>query len=586
MPTRSASATRTRAAPRRLTPVAAGVAGGAAGERERSAPRAAVLQSPATLLLIAALLASAAVLLYETRNITFLLDDWDFLLGRPGFTADSLLTPHNEHLHLIPILVYKALLEVFGMDSARPFQVAAIATFLTSTALLYAWLRERIGEVLALGGVALVLFLGAAWEDLLWAFQIGYFGSMAAGIGMLLSLRQESPRGDVVACVLIVTALAFSSLGIPFAIGAAVAIATGPDWRRRAFIVVIPAVLYGLWYLGWGHEATNHISLRNVANSPLYVFNGIAAAISSLFGMATPRDESGVGAYDWGRTLAVFALGVAAWRIHRLGSIPRWLWVLMAIALSFWLLSAFNQIPGRDPSSSRYQYIGGILVLMIAAELLRGVRVGPAAFGIGGAVIALAVLSNLSFLDQAAKSYEATSDLIGANLGAIEIARDTVDPGFVLTDELAGTAYVHVPAGSFFAAADQFGSPADTPAEIATAPEPAREAADRVLAGALGVAVVPAEKQAGAGCPTIKARPDKPAVVNLPPGGAVISGDGAATNVDLRMRRFAATFPIGAGSLVGEQAVSIPIMPDRSDRAWQLQASGRGEVGVCPQPAA
>ena len=81
------------------------------------------------------------------------------------------------------------------MDSARPFQVAAIATFLTSVALLYAWLRERTGELAALGGAALVLFLGAAWEDLLWAFQIGYFGSMAAGIGMLLALRRESPRG-------------------------------------------------------------------------------------------------------------------------------------------------------------------------------------------------------------------------------------------------------------------------------------------------------------------------------------------------------------------------------------------------------
>ena len=67
------------------------------------------------------------------------------------------------------------------MDSARPFQVAAIATFLTSVALLYAWLRDRTGELAALGGAALVLFLGAAWEDLLWAFQIGYFGSMAAG---------------------------------------------------------------------------------------------------------------------------------------------------------------------------------------------------------------------------------------------------------------------------------------------------------------------------------------------------------------------------------------------------------------------
>ena len=215
---------------------------------------------------------------------------------------------------------------------------------------------------------------------------------------------------------------------------------------------------------------------------------------------------------------------------------------------------------------------------MIAAELLRGVRITPAAVGIGAAVIAFAVLSNLSFLDQSAKSYEATSDLISADLGAIEIARDTVDPGFVLIGRARGHRLRRTcPAGSFFAAADQFGSPADTPRRDRAAPEPAREAADRVLAGALGVAVVPAEKPAGiADCATIEARPDKPAVVNLPPGGAVISGEGAATNVDLRLRRFAAAFPIGAGSLAGEQSVSIPIMPDRTDRAWQLQASGRG----------
>ena len=536
-----------------------------------------MLQSPATLLLIAALLASAAVLLYETRNITFLLDDWDFLLGRPGFTADSLLTPHNEHLHLIPILVYKALLEVFGMDSARPFQVAAIATFLTSTALLYAWLRERIGEVLALGGVALVLFLGAAWEDLLWAFQIGYFGSMAAGIGMLLSLRRESPRGDVVACVLIVTALAFSSLGIPFAIGAAVAIATGPDWRRRAFIVVIPAVLYGLWYLGWGHEATNHISLRNVANSPLYVFNGIAAAISSLFGMATPRDESGVGAYDWGRTLAVFALGVAAWRIHRLGSVPRWLWVSWRSRSRSGCSRRSTRSRAATRAASRYQYIGGILVLMIAAELLRGVRVGPAAFGIGGAVIAFAVLSNLSFLDQAAKSYEATSDLIGADLGAIEIARDTVDPGFVLT-----TSSRAPPTSTSRRGLLRRRRP------VRLAGRHPRRDRDRARAGARGGGPGarrcargcrgPGGEAAGPGCPTIKARPDKPAVVNLPPGGAVISGDGAATNVDLRMRRFARDVPDrgrfagrGAGRLDPDHA-----RPLRSRLAAASLRPGRG----------
>ena len=76
--------------------------------------------------------ASAAVLLAYTREITFLLDDWEFLLYRPGFTAHSVFDPHNEHIVVVPVLIYKALLALFGMDSARPFQVASIATFLAS----------------------------------------------------------------------------------------------------------------------------------------------------------------------------------------------------------------------------------------------------------------------------------------------------------------------------------------------------------------------------------------------------------------------------------------------------------------------
>ena len=95
-------------------------------------------------------------------------------------------------------------------------------------------------------------------------------------------------------------------------------------------------------------------------------------------------------------------------------------------------------------------------------------------------LVCFSVLSNLAYLRQSAKSYEGTSDLIRADLGAVEIARDTVDPGFVLTEDLAGTIYAHVEAGAYLEAADEFGSPADTPEEIAAAPEPAREAADRV----------------------------------------------------------------------------------------------------------
>lgn len=554
-------------------------------EHGRASSRLQALDQPVVLLLVAAILASAAVLLYLTRNITFLLDDWEFLLYRRGFNAHALLDPHNEHLQLLPILIYKALLELFGMDSARPFQVVSITAFLASAALLFVWLRGRVDQWLALGAVILVLFLGAAWEDLLWAFQIGSFGSMGAGLGVLLALRRETPAGDRVACGLLVVALAFSSLGIPFAIGAAVALGTAPGWRARLYVVAIPILLYGLWWLGWGHTAESHVSLHNLAGAPLYVFDAIASAVSSLLGLATPRDEAGVGAYDWGRPVAVAVLALAAWRIHRLATVPRWLWIIGSIALSFWLLSALNQFPGRDPSASRYQYVGGIFVLLVGAELVRGIRIRPEAILVGVAVLGLSVLSGLSFLHQSSRSFEDTSDLIGAGLGAVQISRDTVDPGFVLTNNLLGTGYVHVPAGLYLSAADAFGAPGDAPDEIAAAPEPARAAADRVLASALGVSVSPAEAAGAEGCEMLDPA-GAVATTDLPPGGAVVSGSPGG-DLELQIRRFAAdSFPIGAGTISGPDSVSIAIPADRSTRPWQLEVTGHGGVAVCPEPVA
>src|SRR3954467_2716410 len=127
-------------------------------------------------LLPGAMLVAAALLLYWGSRLTFLLDDWEFLLYRPGFTADSILTPHNEHISVAPILIYKALLATVGMGSGLPVRVASTIVFLIGAVLLFAYLRRRVGDWLALLGAAVILFLGAAWEDLLWSFQIGFMG--------------------------------------------------------------------------------------------------------------------------------------------------------------------------------------------------------------------------------------------------------------------------------------------------------------------------------------------------------------------------------------------------------------------------
>ncbi len=46
------------------------------------------------------------------------------------------------------------------------------------------------------------------------------------------------------------------------------------------------------------------------------------------------------------------------------------------MAAAFWLLSGVQRVGIASPDASRYLYVGGLFVLLLAVELLRGVRVG------------------------------------------------------------------------------------------------------------------------------------------------------------------------------------------------------------------
>src|SRR5829696_4640169 len=129
-------------------------------------------------LLAGAMSVSAALLLVWGSKLTFLLDDWEFLLYRPGFTADSILSPHGEHLSATPVLIYKGLLETAGMSSSLPYLAVSVALFLASVGFLFVYLRRRVDPWLALLGAGIVLFLGPASDDLIWDFQMGFNGAL------------------------------------------------------------------------------------------------------------------------------------------------------------------------------------------------------------------------------------------------------------------------------------------------------------------------------------------------------------------------------------------------------------------------
>lgn len=569
-----------------------GLRGGIAGLRGR-------LGNPALVLLILAG-ASAFLLLYWGSKLTFLLDDWEFLIYRRGFDADAILLPHGEHIAVGPILVYKALLATFGMASALPFRVASTAVFLLSALLLFMFLARRLGQWPALAGTAVVLFLGPAWEDLLWPFQIGYFGSMASGLGMLLALERGDDRGDRLACALLTVSILFSSVGLPFAAGAAVHVLGSSDRLRRAYIFALPLVVYAAWWLGWGHTADTTLSLANAAKTPGYVLNGVASSLASALGLATPGVAAVTGGLDWGRPLAVAAIVLGAWRLHRLGRAPAQLWVVLAVGGAFWVLAGLNQAPDRDPTVSRYQYVGVVFLLLVTAELLRGTRPGTRAVIAVGVVAAAAIGSNVHYLDQAYRSYRHTSQLEKADLAAVEIARDTVEPDFVLSEDIADTVYVHVEAGPYLSASDDFGSPAYSPAELSESPEPARFAADKVLFSALRIEFSPvpakqvpgdrpvdAEARGHAAVPARACRSVAPddsgrTLLTLPRRGVLLRAIGGPIR-NIRVRRFATDrFPIDfQRGLPSGGAAALPIPPDRAAMPWKAELETAGRVLAC-----
>lgn len=535
--------------------------------------------------------ASWAVLVGLESHLTFYADEWDFLLRRRGWSVGDFLDPHVDHIALAPVSIYKFLLATFGMDSPLPFQVISTLVFLLSAVLLFVYLRRRVGDWPALLGSALILFLGAGWTDLLWPFQIGFSGSIAAGLGAHLALDRDDHVGDRIACALLVVSLSFSELGVPFIAGALVRLFLERPWISRLYVVLVPVGLYAIWWLGWGYQAESAFSLDNVLESPKWVFDAASQAAASVVGLGTPtgsvpdwRYPVGLG---WGRILLVAGIALGAWRFSRLDGVPRSFWVALAIGASFWFLTAFNAVPlVRTPTTGRYQYPGAVFLVLIAGELLRGMRVNRRALALGSAVTALAVLSGLWFVHLGySKQRKPLSDQLGAQLAAIEIARDRVDPGLIVD-----SASRPIDSGSYLSAVDAYGSPAYSESELASIPDAARVAADEVLVQGLGIELGRARgSPSRAGdqderrCRQVAATPSGATGVALGPGEVTLKPrSGASTEVWLG--RFADGFSVRLGRLVRGRASSLTIPTDRSSRPWRLGLGPDGRAIVCQRP--
>lgn len=542
----------------------------------------------AWLLLIAAICVSATWMMLAGDGLTFVNDDIFYYAQylvhgtgdiQPSHGLEYFIAPSNGHLQVLGKLIYRGIFEVFGANYAvfRAFDVAGV---MACVVLFFVFARRRVGPLVALVPCLSLLFLGYAWESFLWAFDLHTIYALALGLGAILALEKQTRRGDVAACVLLVLSIAMIELGLAFAVGIAIAVLLRPDRWRRVWIFLVPIALYGCWWLWARHFDQPSIVLSNVKLIPITVTNAIAAIAGSVTGI----NPTGPGVFQpttgitgWASALAALAVVALVWRISR-GRVPRTLWVFLAVALGYWVLIALGD---RAPDSSRYIFVGTLLVFLVAADALAGGRLPRAAVLGALGVVAFAIPPNVAKLydGRGPQLNDATTSRV--EYAMLDLVRGPIPAEYApgkderVTD-LGGSVFTPMPAGDYLEAADRFGPLGMPLDELRDQSLERREIADASLVGALGLKLHPAAPPADpAACPSsLDGRPGASVFFTPPQAGALL-GSRSARPIDVSLGRFATGGPgVKLGTVPAGGWASLTLPADSAPDRWFVVVDG------------
>jgi hypothetical protein len=404
------------------------------------------------------------------RWLTFWYDEWDFIFIEPEITAASLLAPHVNHLSIVPILIYQAILWIGGLGSYWPFLAVTWLLHLASVWLLFRISTRLAGALVGFVAAVSLLFLGSAFEDLLNAFQLSFLASTAGG---LLALDRLIPRPDgsrrardlVLAGVGMALAVGSSSVGV-LLLG--VAFLYGLLRRDRSTLaVVLPIIIvYGAWYVTWGRQgvAGGAITPSGLVTMGATFLFGLGAAVSGVSGLPPERfapaglvvlGVAGLAAIVF--RLRLSALGVAA----LLGLVAEYL-------LQAYFRSDFGIV---HAARSGYLYPAAIFLWLTVADLV-GRSFGPISlippagrvaapwFVRRAALLALLAVMVLGNMVQFVGAARATRDLRATQIAELHLIEQLRGVDQLVLDESPDPRLMPQVTGErYFEAVDRYGSP-------------------------------------------------------------------------------------------------------------------------------
>ena len=168
---------------------------------------------------IVATVATGVLLMYLGRSLTFWHDEWRSITFDGGFV--DYFRPVNEHWSTFPLVLYRATFELVELRSYLPYLAQVIVLHLVAVAGAYVLIRRRVGPFVATLLSLPLLLLGAGAENLFWAFQTGFVGSVMFGVWALVFIERPGRSGAIVASALLVASLMSSGIGLFFVVAVA-----------------------------------------------------------------------------------------------------------------------------------------------------------------------------------------------------------------------------------------------------------------------------------------------------------------------------------------------------------------------------
>jgi hypothetical protein len=448
-----------------------------------------------------AMVISAALLLYWGRGQTIRGDELGYAarLADDSFLHAVLHSPPNKYFIAVPLVLYDAMFNLFGLAADLPYRLVSTTLVLLCAGLFFVIARRRVGDLLALAPTVLLLLFGSGWETVMTPIRIPSLIAVASGLGALIALERRDRPGDIAAAALLTAAIASHPVGLAFLAAAGVLVIARPRRGRwtSMWLLAVPAAVFGAWWLFLRAPTTDVIFPTRAIDLVRFAvdsWTAITAHVSGLAGVIDqPSFDQPIAQVAAALLFAALVVAVAA----RRGRVPGGFWAALAGLVI--LVVATRLSPAgflRSPDEVRYLFPEGVLFLLVLTELAAfvGVR-GLAALG-ATAVLVLGLAYNVDQLRKAGSIVRGKSELAIGEYSAYEIAGDMLHRSYRPSE-------VDPSAGDYVDAAAAYGSVADSSAALQTASLIERRSADAALAGALGLGLTATHRS-------------RPAAVNAP----------------------------------------------------------------------